>query len=548
MSKKRSDTKSHEEWVASFKNDKVILLGRYNGRNHPIKVECANPNCKHIWHPRAAQVQKGQGCPICQYTEKSQNYRTTVDEFDRRLADIHGNKIKRVSSDDEFAGINGPVEFLCLVCNHVWTTTGNSVVNGVRTGCPHCCNSKNEKLVEAYLDERKLSYERGVTVGDCTSANGGLSFFDFVIRGTEQIIIEVDGEQHFRSIAGWDFPKTVVSDILKTEYCEKHKIPLLRIKYDQIKKSDTYKEIIDIFLTDPNSYLHRHNPMLSNDEYYSERDISLKEDGIDIPGLRIAVEIAPKERRGKPVYIDAKGRKFSDKSKMCKANHISLRTYEKRLAEGLSTSQIFEKKCVYDHEGNPFASNEEMCRYWNVSSSTFHSRINKGWSIEKTLTTISRKKALADKDGTSLSQRARDVGMKPATVLQRLATGKMKLEDALNKPLRTWNVDDGMGNTYRNQEEMCNAYGLSINTYRTRRLKGMDKITALTTPVNRKKSHIKLGYVEDHHGQRYETNAQMCEKYGIVLSTFLARRQKGWDLESALTRPLNEKKPIVPQN
>lgn len=401
--------------------------------------------------------------------------------------------------------------------------------------------------MEAYLNERKLSYERGVTVGNCTSANGGLSFFDFVIRGTEQIIIEVDGEQHFRSIAGWDFTKTVVSDILKTEYCEKNKIPLLRIKYDQIKRSDVYKEIIDTFLTDPNSYMHRHNPMLSDDEYYSERDISLKENGVDIPGLRIAVEIAPKERRGKPVYIDAKGRKFSNKSKMCKANHISLRTYEKRLAEGLSTRQIFEKLYVYDHEGNFFTSNAEMCRYWKISNTTFHDRLSRGWSLEKTLTTISRKKALADKDGTSLSQRARDAGTKPATVRQRLATGKMNLEDALNKPLRTWQVDDGMGNAYRNQEEMCNAYSLSINTYRTRRLRGMDKITALTTPVNGQKSHIKLGYVEDYQGHQYETNAQMCAKYGITLSTFLSRRQNGWDLESALTRPLNRKNTIASQ-
>ena len=46
-----------------------------------------------------------------------------------------------------------------------------------------------------------------------------------------------------------------------------------------------------------------------------------------------------------------------------------------------------------DHEGNHFDTLQDMLLYWNVNPSTYHARIDKlGWTLEKTLTTISKGK------------------------------------------------------------------------------------------------------------------------------------------------------------
>lgn len=497
--KKRSDIRSHEEWLASFKNDKVKILGRYAGRNYPIEVQCANPECGYIWSPRAFQVQKGQGCRICQYREKSENYKMKLETFDRRLKEAHGGMILRISPDEEYHGVNEMVEFLCLQCGHTWITTGSSVIN-VHTGCSKCCLSKYEKKVEVYLTESGISFEREKNVGNCRSVNGGLSFFDFVLTGERVRVIEVDGGQHFRNVLGWRFQDTVVSDILKNEYCEREGIPLLRIRYDQIRESELYKEMIDDFLADPEVYVHRHNSFLSNDEYYEERDLTLATKRICIEGMEWAVEAALKRARAKGLkkvlekkqqsgYVDANGISYQTKREMCRANHISMRKYDERVKAGMDIKDVFSHEWVYDHEGNRFASEAEMCRYWNVPQTTFHGRRKQGWSLQDALTVVSQKKKWQDEMGRSLAQRARSAGMKPATFRDRTVLRGMSEQEALGTPLRSWEIEDGMGNVFKNTQEMCAAYGISDGRYRKRMAGGMDKVTALTTPIDMRKSH-----------------------------------------------------------
>lgn len=56
--------------------------------------------------------------------------------------------------------------------------------------------------------------------------------------------------------------------MIKNNWCEKEKIPLLRIRFDQ---KPLIPEMVDDFLNDPLKYVEVHNTFMSDEEYYSIR-------------------------------------------------------------------------------------------------------------------------------------------------------------------------------------------------------------------------------------------------------------------------------------
>lgn len=104
--------------------------------------------------------------------------------------------------------------------------------------------SKYEDFVISILRKEKIAFCREKTFQDLKH---GLFRFDFYIPnfyGTS-IIIEVDGEQHFKPIYGRQaFLKNQEHDRRKNSYCLANNIPIYRIPYWEIKN---LKSINDIF-------------------------------------------------------------------------------------------------------------------------------------------------------------------------------------------------------------------------------------------------------------------------------------------------------------
>ena len=332
----------HNEWLRSFNNQKVEVLGKYRGRRHPIEVRCKK--CGKVWAPLAMQVSRGQGCSNCQYREKQQNYRVPLAEFDRRLEDTHKGKIRRISADNDYKGVFGKMEYKCLVCGNEWETTGSCVVNEPFCGCPKCAKSKYEEKVAEYLDSLGIEYVQGACLADCKSSGGGKSFFDFILPGIG--VIEVDGEQHFKfGDEFWfkhsHFENIVVSDELKTKYCEEHRIPLLRIRYDQIRRSKDYRLEIDSFFRNPDQYVAQHNKKyISKEAYYEEREQMLKQNGIDDVALGEQAMFCPTKRKNAAIYTDLQGREYTSLAELCKENHISYKTMKKKRKSGMTIKDV----------------------------------------------------------------------------------------------------------------------------------------------------------------------------------------------------------------
>ena len=90
------------------------------------------------------------------------------------------------------------------------------------------------------LRKEHISFIREKTFKDLKK---GKFRFDFYIKNKD-IIIEVDGEYHFKAIRGRkEFLKQCEHDRQKNSYCLANKIPLYRIPYWEITKIKTLEDI-----------------------------------------------------------------------------------------------------------------------------------------------------------------------------------------------------------------------------------------------------------------------------------------------------------------
>ena len=183
-----------------------------------------------------------QGCPKCSeewLTSFNLNQRSTNIDFIEKAKKIHGEKYDY--SLVNYVNKNTKIK---IICSKHGVFEQRPKHHLVKCGCPKCLNSKNEILIENMLKNNNIIYEPQKTFIDCKLINS--LPFDFYLP-KYNICIEYDGEQHFKpiNIFGGEkrFKKQVLTDKIKNDYCEKNKINLLRIKYND-KVEDMINNLI----------------------------------------------------------------------------------------------------------------------------------------------------------------------------------------------------------------------------------------------------------------------------------------------------------------
>ncbi len=88
---------------------------------------------------------------------------------------------------------------------------------------------------------------------------------------------------------------------------------------------------------------------------------------------------------------------------------------------------------------------------------------------------------------------------------------------------------DHLGNVYKTKRDMCNFYGINVDTYNKRISYGYSVEDALTLGNMRRTS------CKDHLGNEYESINEMCRHYGINKSIYMNRIKLGWSIEDILT-------------
>lgn len=200
------------------------------------------------------------GCIQCAGTKKS-TIRHTNEEIEEMLEKDCYTFVSK--------GKRGEIEYMCPQ-NHTGKTTFYEYnVLGLRCGqCSAICSiSKGEQAIKKHLETMDKQFKQEIKFTNCKDIHS--LPFDFYVEN--KFIIEYDGIQHFKPVSLFGgqiaFEKRQQHDIIKTNYCRKNDIPLLRISYLEI---DDIPEILDSFiqyLEEDESYIH-----FSNDELYDYLD------------------------------------------------------------------------------------------------------------------------------------------------------------------------------------------------------------------------------------------------------------------------------------
>jgi hypothetical protein len=122
---------------------------------------------------------------------------------------------------------NNKCWFTCEVCENVFETFVKTVYAG--SWCPKCFNKTELKLYN-FLLEHFQDVNREVHFSWCVyPKTGKYARFDFFLPSFK-IVIELDGDQHFRQVWNWTSPeKQLENDLFKTQKCLENGLVIIRL-------------------------------------------------------------------------------------------------------------------------------------------------------------------------------------------------------------------------------------------------------------------------------------------------------------------------------
>ena len=186
--------------------------------------------------------------------------------------------------------------------------------------------------------------------------------------------------------------------------------------------------------------------------------------------------------------FDHKSNGYHSQAEMCKAYEISLSTFKRRQAEGLSLQESLELPVTKghsftfkDHMGTKYENLKEMCTAWNISVHSYQRRISQGYSRER----------------------------------------------ALTEPDDFISITDHKGNNFPTIQSMCAAYGISTALYTTRIKRGKSISEALETPIEDNSV--------EYNGKTYASMKDLAKEHNISVGTLKSRLKYGWSLEEAVS-------------
>lgn len=109
---------------------------------------------------------------------------------------------------------------------------------GNTTSCG-CKKSKNNELIEKYLQNKNINYKREYSFKDLFYKEKGILKFDFALFEKDNLIglIEYQGIQHFQPIDFFGgekgYKEQIIRDKMKVEYCNKNNYKLFFITYQE---------------------------------------------------------------------------------------------------------------------------------------------------------------------------------------------------------------------------------------------------------------------------------------------------------------------------
>ena len=194
------------------------LIKDFHNQNEKLPIICKEHGI--FYQSADKHFHRKQGCPLC-----DKSHKMNTEEFVERAKKVHSGKY---SYPDEYVNSEQKMRIICPIHGEFSQAT-NDHLHG--QGCPHCKQSKIEKIVFDTLTESNITFETQYKYDESNHKNR----LDFFIPSMG-IGIECQGEQHFKPVdfankgdewANELFEKNLVRDKYKRELCENKGIKLL---------------------------------------------------------------------------------------------------------------------------------------------------------------------------------------------------------------------------------------------------------------------------------------------------------------------------------
>jgi very-short-patch-repair endonuclease len=195
----------------------------------PEQVSISNNNkfwfkcyaCLHDYYKITSHIKQGSGCPYCANQQLCGSLDCNFCLFKSCYIYKYIWSIKNKKNPEEVSISNGKKYwFNCLVCKHDYHQSPGNKTNNYR-GCPICVN-RTEKMVIDFLKEFFIVFISQFRLNSNKR-------YDFCFP-EYKLIIEIDGDQHFRQVSNWCCPEiTLQNDIQKMKIAFENGYSVLRI-------------------------------------------------------------------------------------------------------------------------------------------------------------------------------------------------------------------------------------------------------------------------------------------------------------------------------
>lgn len=182
---------------------------------------------------------EGRGCPYCRNEDISFRRANSYEVFVSKSRDVHGDKYS-YPIEHYKTGRHVKIGIICPI-HGLFFQRPSAHLYG--QGCPYCNESKGEKKVAEWLDNRNIKYERQYRINLPISLfSTNRLWVDFYLPDYNTFI-EYNGPQHYRRYEFWhktedEFRDQQARDQKLREFCKSQKIQLIEIPYTKMDKID----------------------------------------------------------------------------------------------------------------------------------------------------------------------------------------------------------------------------------------------------------------------------------------------------------------------
>lgn len=216
--------------------------------DHHFDVKLFNITINNTWCPycKSARLCEDDDCNFC-YNKSAASCEYSLYWSDDR----NENPPRFYCKASEYVGI-----FICPECNNEYKTELFNAYRGV--GCNNC-KDKTAKMILDWL-QIYYNFKKEKKFPWCNNSKTGRSRksypFDFYLKDLN-IIIELDGRQHFQQVRNWRSPEeTYKIDLYKMQCALDHDISVIRLVQEEVLEGKVdwkteLKENIDWCLENP---------------------------------------------------------------------------------------------------------------------------------------------------------------------------------------------------------------------------------------------------------------------------------------------------------